>query len=114
MFSSITNYIFVGYFKGIGNIILFPWYIYADSSVKRLLVLPKIFIKFFFIICIHVIFFFFFLQDEIGLKEWLTSLKSTYKNSLELLASMAKKAGKIYGTETNNRNNMVTRNTNGN
>ncbi|KAG8200190.1 hypothetical protein JTE90_024973 [Oedothorax gibbosus] len=52
--------------------------------------------------------------DEIGLKEWLTSLKSTYKNSLELLASMAKKAGKIYGTETNNRNNLVTRNTNGN
>ncbi|KAF8787490.1 G protein-coupled receptor kinase 1 like protein [Argiope bruennichi] len=52
--------------------------------------------------------------DEIGLKEWLTSLKSTYKNSLELLATMAKKAGKIYGTEANNRNNLVSRNTNGN
>jgi len=37
--------------------------------------------------------------DEIGLKEWLISLKSTHKNSLELLGSMAKKATKIYGTE---------------
>ncbi|UYV84956.1 ADRBK2 [Cordylochernes scorpioides] len=39
--------------------------------------------------------------DEIGLKEWLLSLKQTYKNSQELLSSMARKAGKIYGTERN-------------
>ncbi|XP_013781792.2 G protein-coupled receptor kinase 1-like [Limulus polyphemus] len=52
--------------------------------------------------------------DEIGLKEWLISLKSTHKNSLELLGNMAKKAGKIYGTDANNRINLVTRNTNGN
>ncbi|CAG2164423.1 unnamed protein product [Oppiella nova] len=39
--------------------------------------------------------------DEIGLKEWLISLKSTHKNSLELLSSMAKKATKIYGTVDN-------------
>ncbi|KAL1132455.1 hypothetical protein AAG570_010410, partial [Ranatra chinensis] len=38
-------------------------------------------------------------SDDIGLKEWLQSLRSTHKCSLELLASMAKKAGKIYGTE---------------
>jgi len=44
-------------------------------------------------------------QDEIGLKEWLTSLRSAHKCSLELLANMARKAGKIYGTdlESNNR-----------
>lgn len=44
--------------------------------------------------------------DEIGLKEWLLSLRSTLKDSQELLASMAKKAGKIYGT-TDNRNNLL-------
>lgn len=38
-------------------------------------------------------------QDEIGLKEWALSLRSAHKCSLELLGSMAKKAGKIYGTE---------------
>ncbi|XP_054267062.1 G protein-coupled receptor kinase 1 isoform X1 [Macrosteles quadrilineatus] len=37
--------------------------------------------------------------DEIGLKEWSLSLRSAHKCSLELLGSMAKKAGKIYGTE---------------
>ncbi|XP_022235512.1 G protein-coupled receptor kinase 1-like, partial [Limulus polyphemus] len=50
-------------------------------------------------------------SDEIGLKEWLIALKSTHRSSLELLGSMAKKAGKIYGTDTNNKNNIVTRNT---
>ena len=39
-------------------------------------------------------------KDEIGLKEWLISLKSTHKDSLELLSSMAKKATKIYGSHT--------------
>ena len=44
-------------------------------------------------------------QDEIGLKEWLLSLRAAHKNSLELLANMARKAGKIYGTDrdTNSR-----------
>lgn len=45
-------------------------------------------------------------SDEIGLKEWLLSLRSTLKDSQELLSSMAKKAGKIYGT-TDNRNNLM-------
>lgn len=40
-----------------------------------------------------------FPQDEIGLKEWGLSLRSAHKISQELLGSMAKKAGKIYGTE---------------
>lgn len=40
-----------------------------------------------------------FVQDEIGLREWLGSLKSTHKDSLEMLSSIAKKATKIYGTE---------------
>ncbi|KAJ8913197.1 hypothetical protein NQ315_016139, partial [Exocentrus adspersus] len=53
--------------------------------------------------------------DDIGLKEWLTSLKSAHKLSQELLGSMAKKAGKIYGTDSNNRNAIIAaRNTNGN
>ncbi|XP_076331468.1 G protein-coupled receptor kinase 1-like isoform X1 [Tachypleus tridentatus] len=52
--------------------------------------------------------------DEIGLKEWLISLKSTYKNSLELLGSMAKKAGKIYGTDANSKNSVAIRHPNGN
>lgn len=38
-------------------------------------------------------------KDEIGLKEWSLSLRSAHKLSQELLGSMAKKAGKIYGTE---------------
>lgn len=51
-----------------------------------------------FFFCYKIAFFISF-QDEIGLKEWLQSLRSTHKNSLDLLGSMAKKAGKIYGTE---------------
>lgn len=39
------------------------------------------------------------LQDEIGLKEWAFSLRSAHKKSQELLGSMARKAGKIYGSE---------------
>ena len=38
-------------------------------------------------------------HDEIGLKEWNSSLRTAHKCSLELLSSLAKKAGKIYGTE---------------
>ena len=38
-------------------------------------------------------------HDEIGLKEWSSSLRTAHKCSLELLSSLAKKAGKIYGTE---------------
>nr|CAD7403669.1 unnamed protein product [Timema cristinae] len=55
--------------------------------------------------------------DEIGLKEWALSLRSAHKCSQELLGSMAKKAGKIYGTErdANNKNPYIaSRNTNGN
>lgn len=33
------------------------------------------------------------------MKEWALSLRSAHKLSQELLGSMAKKAGKIYGTE---------------
>ena len=40
------------------------------------------------------------LQDEIGLKEWATSLRTAHKMSLELLSNMARKAGKIYGTDS--------------
>jgi hypothetical protein len=58
-------------------------------------------------------------QDEIGLKEWLTSLKTAHKCSLELLANMARKAGKIYGTDldSNNRHHnspVASRSANGN
>ncbi|CAG0898274.1 unnamed protein product [Darwinula stevensoni] len=56
--------------------------------------------------------------DEIGLKEWSVSLKSAHKCSLELMSSMAPKAGKIYGTEieANNKTGFVStpRNSNGN
>ncbi|KAK3910631.1 G protein-coupled receptor kinase 1 [Frankliniella fusca] len=57
--------------------------------------------------------------DEIGLNEWAISLRSAHKCSLELLGNMAKKAGKIYGTEregaANNKNPVISaRNTNGN
>ena len=37
-------------------------------------------------------------NDEIGLKEWSSSLRAAHKCSFELLSSLAKKAGKIYGT----------------
>nr|AAF05109.1 G protein-coupled receptor kinase type 2 [Homarus americanus] len=52
--------------------------------------------------------------DEIGLKEWSMSLRSAHKMSLELLSNMAKKAGKIYGTEGNNKPSLMARNGNGN
>ena len=38
--------------------------------------------------------------DEIGLKEWSSSLRTAHKCSFELLSSLAKKAGKIYGTDS--------------
>lgn len=61
---------------------------------------------------------FVFFQDEIGLKEWALSLRSAHKCSQELLGSMAKKAGKIYGTERegNNKTAIIAaqRNANGN
>lgn len=46
-------------------------------------------------------------QDEIGLKEWATSLRSAHKLSQELLGSMARKAGKIYGTERDAKTPMI-------
>lgn len=45
-------------------------------------------------------------KDEIGLKEWALSLKSAYKMSQDLLGSMAKKAGKIYGSERDGNKSM--------
>ena len=41
-------------------------------------------------------------SDEIGLKEWATALRTTLRCSHELLSSLAKKAGKIYGTTDGN------------
>lgn len=38
-------------------------------------------------------------SDEIGLKEWHVSLKAAYKDSHDMLTTMAEKATKIYGTE---------------
>lgn len=54
--------------------------------------------------------------DEIGLKEWLQSLRATHKKSQELLASMTGKVGKIYGTDSNNKNNqaIIPKSANGN
>lgn len=46
--------------------------------------------------------------DEIGLKEWLCQLKSTHKDSVELLGSMAKKATKIYGAENRSTASNIT------
>ena len=40
-------------------------------------------------------------SDEIGLKEWSVSLRTTLRCSHELLSGLAKKAGKIYGTDGN-------------
>ncbi|KAJ8687143.1 hypothetical protein QAD02_022937 [Eretmocerus hayati] len=37
--------------------------------------------------------------DEISLKEWAISLRSAHKASMEMLGNMARKAGKIYGTQ---------------
>merc|ERR1719400_1223099 len=39
-------------------------------------------------------------SDEIGLKEWSISLRNALRNSHELLSSLAKKACKMYGTES--------------
>lgn len=39
-------------------------------------------------------------NDEIGLKEWSSQLRIAHKCSFELLSSLAKKAGKIYGTDS--------------
>ena len=38
-------------------------------------------------------------NDEIGLKEWSSSLRNAHKVSTELFSSLAKKAGRIYGTD---------------
>lgn len=57
-----------------------------------------------------------FFQDEIGLKEWALSLRSAHKLSQELLGSMARKAGKIYGTErdASSKSALVNSNSGGN
>lgn len=54
------------------------------------------------------------MQDEIGLKEWALSLRSAHKLSQELLGSMARKAGKIYGTErdANSKSSVINSNSN--
>lgn len=56
------------------------------------------------------------MQDEIGLKEWALSLRTAHKTSQELLNSVAKKAGKIYGTGKEQKLSHVNnaRNANGN
>ena len=41
-------------------------------------------------------------SDEVGLKEWATSLYLAYKTSQELFSGLAKKAGKIYGSTVDN------------
>ena len=38
-------------------------------------------------------------SDEIGLKEWSSSIQAAYKCSNELFSGLAKKAGKIYGAD---------------
>ncbi|XP_063972850.1 G protein-coupled receptor kinase 1 [Diachasmimorpha longicaudata] len=52
--------------------------------------------------------------DEISLKEWSLSLRSAYKNSMEMLGNMARKAGKIYGTERDAVIPPIQRSANGN
>ncbi|XP_021960847.1 G protein-coupled receptor kinase 1 isoform X2 [Folsomia candida] len=55
-------------------------------------------------------------SDEIGLNEWSISLRTAHKHTLELLSSMARKAGKIYGAdiESNSKNSpVVNRSANG-
>jgi beta-adrenergic-receptor kinase len=42
------------------------------------------------------------------LKEWLHSLRTAHKGSVELLANMARKAGKIYGTDMDANNRQLT------
>lgn len=51
---------------------------------------------------------FYRIKDEIGLKEWLHSLRTAHKGSVELLANMARKAGKIYGTDMDANNRQLT------
>ncbi|XP_043478463.1 G protein-coupled receptor kinase 1 isoform X2 [Leptopilina heterotoma] len=53
-------------------------------------------------------------EDEISLKEWALSLRMAHKNSMEMLGSMARKAGKIYGTERDVVSPPTQRSTNGN
>ncbi|XP_037091644.1 G protein-coupled receptor kinase 1-like [Pollicipes pollicipes] len=43
-------------------------------------------------------------SDEIGLKEWVLSLRSAHKSSVEMLCKMARKAGRIYGTDLESTN----------
>ncbi|XP_014479359.1 PREDICTED: G protein-coupled receptor kinase 1 isoform X2 [Dinoponera quadriceps] len=52
--------------------------------------------------------------DEISLKEWALSLRSAHKCSMEMLGNMARKAGKIYGTERDPVIPATQRSTNGN
>ncbi|KAK0080736.1 hypothetical protein PV326_008010, partial [Microctonus aethiopoides] len=52
--------------------------------------------------------------DEISLKEWALSLRSAHKCSMEMLGNMARKAGKIYGTERDAVIPPMQRSTNGN
>ncbi|XP_035739208.1 G protein-coupled receptor kinase 1-like isoform X3 [Vespa mandarinia] len=52
--------------------------------------------------------------DEISLKEWALSLRSAHKCSMEMLGNMARKAGKIYGTERDAVIPAMQRSTNGN
>lgn len=49
------------------------------------------------------------------MKEWALSLRSAHKLSQELLGSMARKAGKIYGTErdANSKSTMINSNSSG-
>jgi beta-adrenergic-receptor kinase len=55
-------------------------------------------------------------SDEIGLSEWSLSLRTAYKNSLELLCNTARKAVRFYGAEieAGNKTPLVSRPTNGN
>lgn len=48
------------------------------------------------------------------MKEWALSLRSAHKLSQELLGSMARKAGKIYGTEREKSSAMINSNSSGN
>ncbi|XP_023248639.1 G protein-coupled receptor kinase 1 [Copidosoma floridanum] len=52
--------------------------------------------------------------DEISLKEWSISLRSAHKASIEMLGNMARKAGKIYGTQHDTVIPATQRSTNGN
>ncbi|KZC04507.1 G protein-coupled receptor kinase 1, partial [Dufourea novaeangliae] len=53
-------------------------------------------------------------HDEISLKEWAVSLRSAHKCSMEMLGNIAKKAGKIYGTDRDAMIPALQRSTNGN